>query len=156
MDCWRICYLAVFQYAVPRKSFTRKFSSLRKSLIEILTQKNLLIEVLNFFLKKPHIPKVAELTATKNELILVLPYLGKQSFEIRNRIYCCLKKNTPVFNLKVDVQPKKWLSTLFTFKEKIKKVLHSNLVYKFQCNIFNDIYYGKKKTPFQSKSQLAI
>ena len=72
MDCWRICYLAVFQYAVPRKSFTRKFSSLRKSLIEILTQKNLLIEVLNFFLKKPHIPKVAELTATKNELILVL------------------------------------------------------------------------------------
>ena len=34
------------------------------------------------FLNKLHVPKVEELTAAKKELILVLPYLGQQSFEI--------------------------------------------------------------------------
>ena len=67
-------------------------------------------------LNKFHVPKVVDLTAAKKELILVLPYLG-QSFEIRNRIQCCLKKNAPVFNLKVVFQSKKRLSTL---KDKIK------------------------------------
>ena len=43
-------------------------------------------------------PKLVEITTVKKELILVLPYLGQQSFEIRNKIQCCLKKNAPVFN----------------------------------------------------------
>ena len=51
----------------------------------------------------------------------------------------------PVFNLKVDFQSRKRLSTLFTFKDKINKMLHSNLVYNFKCNICIDIYYGKTK-----------
>ena len=56
------------------------------------------------FLNKLHVPKVVKLTAAKEELIIVLPYLGQQSFEIRNRIQGCLKKNAPVFNLKVVFQ----------------------------------------------------
>ena len=80
-----------------------------------------------------------------------MPYLGQQSFEIRNKTQCCLKKNAPVFNLKVVFQSKKTqqISTLFTFKDKINKMLHSNQVYKFQCNICNDIYYGKTKRHFK-------
>ena len=54
------------------------------------------------FLNKLYVSKVIELTAAKKELILVLPYLGQQSFEIRNAIQCYLKKNAPVFNLKVQ------------------------------------------------------
>ena len=34
---------------------------------------------------------------------------------------------------------------LFTFNDKINKTSHSNLVYKFKCNICNDICYGKAK-----------
>ena len=34
---------------------------------------------------------------------------------------------------------------LFTFKDKINKMLCSNLVYKLNCNICSDIYYGKTK-----------
>ena len=93
------------------------------------------------FLNK--LQKVVELTAARKELILVLPYLGQQSFKIRNRVQCCLNKNVPVFNLKVVFQSKKQLSTLFTFRDEVKKKLYSNLVYKFKCNISNDIYYGK-------------
>ena len=76
-------------------------------------------------------PKVVELTAVKKELILVLPYLGQKLFEIRKRI----KKNAPVFNLRVVFQSRKQFSTLFIFKDEINKMLHSNLVYKFKCNI---------------------
>ena len=58
------------------------------------------------FLNKLCVSKVVELTAARKELILVLPYLRQQSFEIRNRIQCCLKKNAPVFNLNVVFQSK--------------------------------------------------
>ena len=104
------------------------------------------------FINKLHVHKVVELTAARKELILVLPYLGQQSFEIRNRIQCCLNKNAPVFKLKVVFQSKKRLPTLFTFKDKINKMLHSNLVYKFKCNIYNDIYYGKTKLHFKVRA----
>ena len=38
---------------------------------------------------------------------------------------------------------------IFIFKDKMKKMLHSNLVYKFKCNICNDIYCGKTKRHFK-------
>ena len=104
------------------------------------------------FLNQLHVPKVVELSAVKKELILALPYLGQQSFQIRNRIQFCLKKNAPVFNLKVVFQSRKRLSTLFTFKDKINKMLHSNLVYKFKYNICDDIYYGKTKRHFKVRA----
>ena len=31
-------------------------------------------------------------------------------------------------------------------------MLHSNLVYKFKCNIYNDIYYGKTKRHFKVRA----
>ena len=63
-----------------------------------------------------------------------------------------LKKNAPVFNLKVLFQSRKCLSTLFIFKDKINKMLQSNLVHKFNCNICNDIYYGKTKHHFKVRA----
>ena len=36
------------------------------------------------FLNKLYLPKVVELTTTKKELILKMPYLEQKSFEIRN------------------------------------------------------------------------
>ena len=55
----------------------------------------------------------------------------------------------PTFQLEGSFSVKKRLSTLFTFKDKINKKLYSNLVYKFKCNIWNDIYYGKAKCYFK-------
>ena len=90
--------------------------------------------------------------SSQERTYLSIAYLGQQSFEIRNRIQCCLKKNAPVFNLKVVFQSRKRLYTLFTFKDNINKMLHSNLVYKFKCNICNDIYYGKTKRHFKVRA----
>ena len=76
---YKMDYFAVFQYVFPMKSFTRKLSSPKKPLSEILTQKKLRIYQKNF---KLYVPKVVELTAARKELILLLLYLGQQSFEI--------------------------------------------------------------------------
>ena len=58
----------------------------------------------------------------------------------------CLKKNTPVFNLRVPFQSRERLCKLFAFKYKINNMLHpnllsnphSNLVYNFKCNISDE------------------
>ena len=38
---------------------------------------------------------------------------------------------------------------LFTFKDKINKMLHSNPDYNFNCNICNEIYCGKTNCHFK-------
>ena len=60
--------------------------------------------------------------------------------------------------MKVIFQSRKRLSTLLTFKDKINKIPHSNLAYKFKCNICNDIYYDKTKRHFKVRAfdQLGI
>ena len=50
------------------------------------------------------------------------------------------------------LQSRKLLSMLFTFKDKINKMLHSNLVNKFKCNVCSDIYYGKTKDIFKVRA----
>ena len=70
-------------------------------------------------LNKLDLPEVVEFPAAKKQLILVLSYFGQQPFENRNRIQCCLKKNTSVFNLKAAFQSRIRLITQFTFKDKI-------------------------------------
>ena len=98
------------------------------------------------------LPFLIEFTAAKKELILVLPTLGNNHLKFEIEYSVCLKKNAPVFNLKVVFQSRKRLYTLFTFKDNINKMLHSNLVYKFKCNICNDIYYGKTKRHFKVRA----
>ena len=47
---------------------------------------------------------------------------------------------------------KKKLFTLFTFEGKINKMSHDNLVYKFTCNIYSGIFYGKSKRHFKVRA----
>ena len=55
----------------------------------------------------------------------------------------------PCVNLKVVFKIKNTLSSKFTFKDKISKEMRSLLCYKFQCNSYNAIYYGKTKCHFK-------
>ena len=91
------------------------------------------------FLNKLHVTKVVELTAAKKELILVLPYLGQQLFGIRNRTQSWIKKNSSVFTLRVIFQSRIRLSTLFTFKDKNNKILHSNLLVIFSIRAITQV-----------------
>ena len=113
---------------------------------------NVIDRCIKSFLNKIFNPRKTELLAPKKEILIMLPFIGKESFEIRNRINSCLRKNFPVIDLKVVFQTKIRLSNLFNYKDKISKDLQSNLVYKFSCNICNDIYYGKTIRHFKVRS----
>ena len=85
--------------------FRGNFQAQRNHEVKFLPRK--IYRCIKNFPDKLHVPKVIELTPAKKELILLLPYPGQQSFEVQNRIQCCLKKKAPVFNLKVVFQSKK-------------------------------------------------
>ena len=51
-----------------------------------------------------------------------------------------------VFQLRERILP------LFTFKDKINKMLHSNLVYNFKYTIYNDICHSKTKHHFKARA----
>ena len=79
-----------------------------------------------------------------------MQYLGQFLFEIRNRIQCSLRKNASNFNLKVVFHSKNELPRLFTLKDKISKVFHFDLTYKFKCNIYDNIH-GKTVCYIEAK-----
>ena len=84
-------------------------------------------------------------TAEKKSLLIVLPFLGRLSFETRNRLSSCIKSQLPFCSLKIAYQSKNRFSNLFKFKESIPKYLRSHLIYKFMCSCCNATYYGETK-----------
>ena len=92
------------------------------------------------------------MTVPQKELLIILPFLGKLSLKIRNRLQNCIKNNIPFCKLKVAFQSKNRLATLFRFKDVIPKELDSNLVYKFSCSSCNATYYGKTKRHFKVRA----
>ena len=70
-------------------------------------------------------------TVPKKDLMIVLPYLGKLSFQIRN--------------LPIVFQTKGKLINFFTSKENIHVFLRSDIVYKFKRGSGNAIYCGETK-----------
>ena len=91
----------------PYEKFDKEFVKLKEIFKKNSYQEKCIDRCIENFVNKLHVAKVVKLTAARKELILVLQYLGQQSFEIRNRIQCCINKNSPVFNLKVVLQSKK-------------------------------------------------
>ena len=80
------------------------------------------------FLNKLHVSKAVEVCHT----------LGND--RLKFEIQCCLKKDAPV------------LTRYLLLKDKINKMLNSNLIHKFKCNICHDIYYGKTKRHFKVRA----
>ena len=81
-----------------------------------------------------------KLSSAKKSLSKILTQKSLQTYVLK----------TQVANFHVLKKPR--FSVLFTFKDKINKMLHSTLVYKFKCNICNDIYYGKTKRHFKVRA----
>ena len=88
-------------------------------------------------------------TVPKKDLMIVLPYLGKLSLQIRTRINRVMKNKLPHCNFRIVFQSKCKLINFFTFKDKIPIFLRSGIVYKFKCGGCNATYYGKTKCHFK-------
>ena len=94
------------------------------------------------------VPKRIIHTVDKKQVLLVLPFSGPLSFEIRSRLQKCLKNYIPYCSLKVVYQSKSRISNLFQFKDVVNTKLSSHIAYKFMCSCCNATYYGQTQRHF--------
>ena len=90
-------------------------------------------------------PKIVVTAVTKKGLMIVLPYLGKFSLQIRTRINRVMKNKLPDCNFRIIFQAKCKLINFFAFKDRILVFLRSGIIPKIKCSGWNATYYGKTK-----------
>ena len=104
---------------------------------------NIIDQCIKKFFDKLYVPKQIVPTVPKKELLVVLPYLGTFSLNLRKLLYQSVSNSLPQSNIKVIFQSKNRLSSSFKFKGFIPLHLRSLLIYKFQCSNCNITYYGE-------------
>ena len=87
--------------------------------------------------------KPVTLAAEKKDLVIVLPFLGKLSLDLRTRLRNSISKNLPFCKIRVIFKSSTRISNFFQFKDKMPYCLCSNVVYKFLCGRCNATYYGE-------------
>ena len=95
------------------------------------------------FLNKRLTEKPVTLTAEKKDLVIVLPFLGKLSLDLRTRLRNSISKNLPFCKIRVIFKTSTHIPNIFQFKDKMPYCLHSNVVYKFSCGGCNATYYSE-------------
>ena len=100
------------------------------------------------FLDKVLTQKVVVSTLPKKDLMIVLPYLGNLSLQIRTRINRVMKNKLPHCSFRIVFQSKCKLINFFVFKDKIPIFLRSDIIDKFKCGGCNATYYSTTKRHF--------
>ena len=95
------------------------------------------------FLDNIHLVKEKVPTVERKRLLLVLPYLGVISLQTRTKLQQALKAVLNCCKLEIVFKLQTKLSNSFRFKDPIPKDLISGVVYKFQCALCNESYYGE-------------
>ena len=95
------------------------------------------------FLNKRLTDKPVTLTAEKKDLVIVLPFLGKLSLDLRTRLRTNISKNLPFCKIRVIFKSSTRFSNFFQDKNKMPYCLRSNVVYKFSCGTCNATYYDQ-------------
>ena len=95
------------------------------------------------FLNNVHLVKENVPTVEKKHLLLVLPYLGIISLQTRTKLKQALKGVLNCCKVEIVFKCQARLSNSFRYKDPIPKDLISGVVYKFQCGLCNESYYGE-------------
>ena len=74
---------------------------------------NIIDQCIKKFFGKMYVPKQIVPTVPKRELLVVLPYLGTFSLNLRKRLYKSVSKSLPQWYMKVIFQSKNRLSSFF-------------------------------------------
>ena len=93
------------------------------------------------FLNKRHKKPVH--TVEKRQQMIILPYLGKLSLEIRNRLRKHVNKHVSNCKLMVIFRSQRRLKSMFRFKDTIPLQLQSYILYRYTCGVCNNSYVGK-------------
>ena len=83
------------------------------------------------------------ITVPKKTLFLVLPYLRPLSLQTRTKLRKSFKGILNCCKLRILFKSQNKLAKAFRFKNRIPKELTSGAVYKFQCELCKESYYGE-------------
>ena len=95
------------------------------------------------FLNKRLTEKPVTLTAEKKDLVIVLPFLGKLSLDLRTRLRNSISKNLLFCKIRIIFKSSTRVSNFFQFKDKIPYCLCSKVVCKLSCGRCNASFYGE-------------
>ena len=95
------------------------------------------------FLNKIDILREKVPTVKKKPLRLVFSYLRSISLQTRTKLQKSIKGVLNSCKLQVIFESQNKLCNKLHFKDPVPKVFTSGVVYKFQCGLCNDIYYGE-------------
>ena len=73
----------------------------------------------------------------------MLPFIGKNSLQLRSNLVKSVQNNLNFFHLKVVFPSPYKLRTLFRVKDTLDKEIRCDLVYHYLCSSCNATYYGK-------------
>ena len=82
-------------------------------------------------------------TVPKKTLFLVLLYLGPLSLQTRTKLRKSLKDILNCCKVQIVFKSQNKSAKAFRFKDRIPKELTSGVVYKSQCGLCNESYYGE-------------
>ena len=124
-----------------------KFHSEVCHLEEILTKNAFPIKLIDSCIKnilnKRLTEKPVTLTAEKKDFVIVLPFLGKLSLDMRTLLKNSIIKNLSFCKIRAIFKSSTRISNFFQFKDKMLYCLRSNVVSKFSCGRSNATHYGK-------------
>ena len=95
------------------------------------------------FLDNKHRIQEKVTTVLKKPLPLNLPYLGPLSLQTKTKLRKSLKGILNCCKMHIAFKSQNKLANAFHVKDCIPKELTSGVVYKFQCGLCNESYYGE-------------
>ena len=98
-------------------------------------------QCITLFLNKRY--KLPVATVDKRKVTIVLPYLGKLSLEIRNRLRKIINTHVSNCSLMVIFKTRRRLKNMFRFKDTLPQPLQSYVIYRYTCGTCNSSYIGK-------------
>ncbi len=156
--------------------FHKEVERLREILAKNAFPLEFIDQCITSFLNKQYKKKVpVTATVEPKTATVMLPFLGKVSLEIRNRIRKYVKKYVSnCCKLNVVFRSQRRLKSLFSFKDKLPSCLQSFVIYRYTCRTCNSSYIGKtdrhhhvrwcehlkitpvKRAPSKSKAKTAV
>ena len=142
------CYSICSDYTL----FHLEVEKLREILKKSIYTSGIIELPIRTFLNRLYVPKQVYVTAPKRKLLIILPFLGTVSSNLKRKLQTSIRNSLPQCNIKVILKSTKHISSLFHFKDVIPKELRSHLVYKFSCSSSNATYYGKTECHLNVRS----
>ena len=135
-----------FQLTSSNELFHTEVKRLREILAKNTYPLEFIDQCITSFLNKQytHTKRSGTMTVEPKKFTVMLPFLGKVSLEIRNRVRKYIIKHVQnCCKVQVIFRSQRRLKRMFSFKDRLPTSLQSYIIYRYTCRTCNSSYIGK-------------